>query len=127
MFTGLTGASLFETRCRTEYARWPNGNRRSRIRFSEERQRESRQPRSRAAPRATVKILAEMSKRSTYKAYRAALPVLGVDGSLAGSGLLLPAKGHVFAKTGTTVSDGALKAQVLAGSFGQQLPSLVPT
>jgi D-alanyl-D-alanine carboxypeptidase len=84
-------------------------------------------PDSRAAPRATVKILAEMSKRSTYNAYRAALPVLGVDGSLAGSGLLLPAKGHVFAKTRTTVSDGALKAQVLAGSFCQQLPSLVPT
>lgn len=39
----------------------------------------------------------------------------GVDGSLAGSGLTLPAKRHVFAKTGTTISDGELKAQVLAG------------
>ena len=72
-------------------------------------------PDSRAAPRATVKMLAEMSKRPTYNTYRAALPILGVDGSLAGSGLTLPAKGHVFAKTGTTISDGNLKAQVLAG------------
>jgi D-alanyl-D-alanine carboxypeptidase len=56
-----------------------------------------------------------MSKRPTYNTYRAALPILGVDGSLAGSGLTLPAKGHVFAKTGTTISDGNLKAQVLAG------------
>src|SRR3712207_7170847 len=45
----------------------------------------------------------------------AALPVLGMDGSLAHSGTALPARGHVFAKTGTTLADGELKAQNLAG------------
>ncbi len=57
-------------------------------------------PDSRAAPRATVKMLAEMSRRPTYKAYRAALPILGVDGSLAGSGLTLPAKKTCFCQDG---------------------------
>jgi hypothetical protein len=53
--------------------------------------------------------------------YQAALPVMGVDGSLVATGANLPAKGHVFAKPGTTVSptpDGKgleLKAQNLAG------------
>jgi D-alanyl-D-alanine carboxypeptidase len=37
------------------------------------------------------------------------------DGSLAYTGLDLPARGHVFAKTGTTVDDGVLVAQNLAG------------
>ena len=41
--------------------------------------------------------------------------MLGVDGSLAGSGLNLPGRGHVYAKTGTTLADGELKAQNLAG------------
>jgi PBP4 family serine-type D-alanyl-D-alanine carboxypeptidase len=72
-------------------------------------------PDSRAAPRATVKMLTEMSKGNNATAYRASLPVLGVDGSLAGTGRSLPAKGHVFAKTGTTIDRGGLKAQVLAG------------
>ncbi|MBV9358395.1 MAG: D-alanyl-D-alanine carboxypeptidase [Chloroflexi bacterium] len=34
---------------------------------------------------------------------------------MAQNGLDLPARGHVFGKTGTTVTDGELKAQVLAG------------
>ncbi len=72
-------------------------------------------PDSRAAPRATVKILTAMSKGNTCAAYRASLPILGVDGSLAGTGGTLPAKGHVFAKTGTTIDSSGLKAQVLAG------------
>lgn len=72
-------------------------------------------PDSRAAPRATVKLLTQMSKGKNYAPYRASLPILGVDGSLAGTGGSLPAKGHVFAKTGTTIDGGGLKAQVLAG------------
>jgi D-alanyl-D-alanine carboxypeptidase/D-alanyl-D-alanine-endopeptidase (penicillin-binding protein 4) len=53
--------------------------------------------------------------------YLDALPILGVDGSLATTGADLPAKGHVFAKTGTTIAPGEdgetleLKAQNLAG------------
>lgn len=49
------------------------------------------------------------------------MPILGVDGSLATSGVDLPARGHVYAKTGTTVALGddgetiELEAQNLAG------------
>jgi PBP4 family serine-type D-alanyl-D-alanine carboxypeptidase len=72
-------------------------------------------PDSRATPRATVRLLTEMGKSDVARFYQASLPVLGVDGSLAQSGRSLPAKGHVFAKTGTTLADGELKAQNLAG------------
>ena len=56
-----------------------------------------------------------MASSDGAEIYRAALPALGVDGSLAQSGVSLPARGHVFAKTGTTLADGMLKAQNLAG------------
>jgi D-alanyl-D-alanine carboxypeptidase/D-alanyl-D-alanine-endopeptidase (penicillin-binding protein 4) len=72
-------------------------------------------PDSQAAPRATVKLLAGMYAGKNGALFKAALPILGVDGSLAGTGGALPAKGHVFAKTGTTVDSTGLKAQVLAG------------
>ncbi|MEZ5143934.1 MAG: D-alanyl-D-alanine carboxypeptidase/D-alanyl-D-alanine-endopeptidase [Acidimicrobiales bacterium] len=78
-------------------------------------------PDSRAAPRALVQLLTQMAKTPVAAPYQAALPVLGVDGSLATSGTTLPGKGHVFAKPGTTVSPGpdgttpVLKAQNLAG------------
>jgi len=47
--------------------------------------------------------------------FRSALPVLGVDGSLAETGRDLTARGEVMAKTGTTIDSTGLKAQVLAG------------
>jgi PBP4 family serine-type D-alanyl-D-alanine carboxypeptidase len=72
-------------------------------------------PDSQAAPRATLRMLVAMSQGPNAAAYRAALPILGVDGSLAGTGTNLQAKGHVFAKTGTTIDQTGLKAQVLAG------------
>ncbi|HKE36746.1 MAG TPA: D-alanyl-D-alanine carboxypeptidase/D-alanyl-D-alanine-endopeptidase [Candidatus Baltobacteraceae bacterium] len=72
-------------------------------------------PDSRAAARATVRWLTVMSQGANAKAFHDALPILGVDGSLAGTGRQFPARGHVFAKTGTTVEGSALKAQVLAG------------
>lgn len=72
-------------------------------------------PDSQAAPRATVALLTAMSKGPNALSFRNALPVLGVDGSLAGTGRNLAAKGHVFAKTGTTIDKTGLKAQVLAG------------
>ena len=56
-----------------------------------------------------------MARSVVAAPFRAALPILGVDGSLAESGRNLPARGHVVAKTGTTLADGALKAQNLAG------------
>jgi D-alanyl-D-alanine carboxypeptidase/D-alanyl-D-alanine-endopeptidase (penicillin-binding protein 4) len=55
-------------------------------------------------PRATVALLQALRKRDDWATFKAALPVLGVDGTLgdvapAGS----PAKGKVMAKTGTLV------------------------
>ncbi|MBV9326246.1 MAG: D-alanyl-D-alanine carboxypeptidase [Chloroflexi bacterium] len=72
-------------------------------------------PDSQATARAVVQLLARMNQRGVAQDYRAALPVLGVDGSLADTGTDLPARGHVFAKIGTTVVDGELQAAVLAG------------
>lgn len=72
-------------------------------------------PDSRASARAVVKLLTAMSHTRDATILRSALPILGVDGSLADTGTSLPARGHVFAKTGTTVDQTGLKAQVLAG------------
>jgi len=72
-------------------------------------------PDSRATPRAVVRMLTEMARSAVAQPYLASLPVLGVDGSLASSGVDLPARGNVYAKTGTTIMDGALKAQNLGG------------
>ena len=55
-------------------------------------------------PRATVQLLSAMSKRDDFNAYRSALPVLGIDGTLATSVAEdSPARGKVLAKTGTLV------------------------
>jgi D-alanyl-D-alanine carboxypeptidase/D-alanyl-D-alanine-endopeptidase (penicillin-binding protein 4) len=72
-------------------------------------------PDSRATPRAVVQLLTRMGQSPVGEVYHAGLPVLGADGSLAGTGLESPARGFVSAKTGTTISDGVLKAQNLAG------------
>jgi len=76
-----------------------------------------------ATPQAVTTLLIGMSKRATYPAYLDALPVLGVDGSLAfvtdftADPTLAGAKGQVHAKTGTfvDVSPLTLKGQALAG------------
>ncbi len=66
-------------------------------------------------------LLQAMSRTPVAKPYFDALPILGVDGSLASVGrdppnpLIEPAIGKVYAKTGTTVEPGVLKAQVFAG------------
>jgi D-alanyl-D-alanine carboxypeptidase/D-alanyl-D-alanine-endopeptidase (penicillin-binding protein 4) len=78
-------------------------------------------PDSQATPEALMTLLREMAGRRTFPAYFAALPSLGVDGSLASVGripfdpLIAPAFGKVFAKTGTTVEGSRLKAQAFAG------------
>jgi len=77
-------------------------------------------PDSKASPRALVQMLTAMHKTSVAAQYLAALPVLGENGSLATVGRTLPARGHVFAKPGTTISADAngvpqLEAQNLAG------------
>jgi D-alanyl-D-alanine carboxypeptidase/D-alanyl-D-alanine-endopeptidase (penicillin-binding protein 4) len=73
-------------------------------------------------PRATVHLLGALAKRSDFPILQAALPVLGVDGTLAtavkGDS---PARGKVRAKTGTYVwhdamnDRGMLRSKALAG------------
>jgi D-alanyl-D-alanine carboxypeptidase/D-alanyl-D-alanine-endopeptidase (penicillin-binding protein 4) len=73
-------------------------------------------------PRATVQLLRHMSTRPDFPAYEAALPVIGVDGTLAKVvGPNSPAQGKVRAKTGTlywenTMNGGyLLMSKALAG------------
>ena len=78
-------------------------------------------PDSQASPRALVQFLRAMTRNRGARAYEAALPILGRDGSLANTGTTLPARGHVRAKPGTTILPGVdgqtleLKAQNMAG------------
>ena len=60
--------------------------------------------RSFATPRSIVQLLRIMSDRLDFDAYLNGLPILGVDGSLALVQEDSPARGQVFAKTGTGVS-----------------------
>jgi D-alanyl-D-alanine carboxypeptidase/D-alanyl-D-alanine-endopeptidase (penicillin-binding protein 4) len=76
------------------------------------------------SPRATVQLLQGMSKHADWEVYKAALPVLGVDGTLAETVKAdSPARGKVFAKTGTyswydAVNDRyLLKSKALAGTM----------
>lgn len=57
-----------------------------------------------ATPRAVIDLLRAMRTRPGFADYVDALPVLGVDGSLAEVQRDSPARGQVFAKTGTLVS-----------------------
>lgn len=60
-------------------------------------------------PRVTVHLLQAMSRRADYPVYRTALPILGVDGTLAGIvDKDSPAHGKVMAKTGTYVDTDLL-------------------
>ena len=75
-------------------------------------------------PKATVQLLQGMAKRPEWPVYKAALPVLGVDGTLSGAVTAdSPAKGKVFAKTGTLVWPDVsndrllLKSKALAGTM----------
>lgn len=78
-------------------------------------------PDSRASPATVTGLLKAMSRTAVAVPYFDALPILGVDGSLASIGrdppnpLIEPAIGKVYAKTGTTMEPGVLKAQVFAG------------
>jgi D-alanyl-D-alanine carboxypeptidase/D-alanyl-D-alanine-endopeptidase (penicillin-binding protein 4) len=60
-------------------------------------------------PRATVQLLQIMARRPDFSVYRTALPILGVDGTLADAvGKDSPARGKVRAKTGTYVDEDLL-------------------
>jgi D-alanyl-D-alanine carboxypeptidase/D-alanyl-D-alanine-endopeptidase (penicillin-binding protein 4) len=78
-------------------------------------------PDSQATPEAFLQMLTKMADSPVVAAYKAALPVLGVAGSMVTTSVDLPARGHVFTKPGSTVlpeaggETAAVKAQNLAG------------
>lgn len=72
-------------------------------------------PDSLASAATTVDLLTFMAGQPAFPSYFESLPILGIDGSLAEIGIDSPARGKVFAKTGTFLEDGQIKAQVLAG------------
>ncbi len=67
-------------------------------------------------PRAVVRMLQYASAQPWFAAWRATLPVGGVDGSLAGRFTRAPLKGKVFAKTGTLGEARALSGYVECAS-----------
>jgi D-alanyl-D-alanine carboxypeptidase/D-alanyl-D-alanine-endopeptidase (penicillin-binding protein 4) len=68
-------------------------------------------------PRAAVKLLSAMAKRSEWEAYRAGLPSLGVDGTLAKVvDEDSPARGKAFGKTGTWIWQDAMNGRFLLRS-----------
>jgi D-alanyl-D-alanine carboxypeptidase/D-alanyl-D-alanine-endopeptidase (penicillin-binding protein 4) len=68
-------------------------------------------------PRAATQLLAYASRQPWGDAFRATLPIGGVDGSLGGRFTSALSKGHVFAKTGTLNETNALSgyAQTASG------------
>jgi len=60
------------------------------------------------APDFMVRFLLYLHKQPFFPAFRKALPILGVDGTLFDIERDSPAAGHVFAKTGTYASGNAL-------------------
>ena len=67
-------------------------------------------------PRATAQLLAYAAKQTWFAPWKAALPVGGVDGSLAGRFTEAPLKGNVFAKTGTLGESLGLSGYVVCAS-----------
>jgi serine-type D-Ala-D-Ala carboxypeptidase/endopeptidase (penicillin-binding protein 4) len=71
----------------------------------------------RVTPRATVQLLLALAKRPEFAAFKEALPVLGVDGTLSDAVPAdSPARGKVFAKTGTYGDADLLNDRVLLRS-----------
>ncbi|HEY9846339.1 MAG TPA: D-alanyl-D-alanine carboxypeptidase/D-alanyl-D-alanine-endopeptidase [Candidatus Caenarcaniphilales bacterium] len=66
------------------------------------------------APRSLVQLLHYMATRPDFRSYFDSLPILGVDGSLATTvPANSPARGKVYAKTGTDVIGDALNQRAL--------------
>lgn len=71
----------------------------------------------RVTPRSAVQLLRAMARRPEHVAYEAALPVLGVDGTLADAVRAdSPARGKVRAKTGTYGDSDVLNSRMLLRS-----------
>jgi len=67
-------------------------------------------------PRATAQLLAWAARQPWFAEWKAALPVGGVDGTLASRFLQPPLRGRVFAKTGTLGESNALSGYLDAAS-----------
>lgn len=67
-------------------------------------------------PRATAELLRYATQQPWFAAWKAALPVAGVDGSLASRFPDPPLKNHVFAKTGTLGESRALSGYLECAS-----------
>ncbi len=65
-----------------------------------------------------VRFLAAMAKRADFEVFRAALPILGRDGTLWNVQVDSPAAGHVQAKTGTYVRDDLLNGRMMVDGKG---------
>ncbi len=67
-------------------------------------------------PRATTALLAFAARQRWSAAYRATLPIAGVDGTLAGRFTQSPLKGRLLAKTGTLAGVNALSGYMTTAS-----------
>jgi serine-type D-Ala-D-Ala carboxypeptidase/endopeptidase (penicillin-binding protein 4) len=80
-------------------------------------------PADRATPQTVTQILRYWTRQKDFNAFRACLPILGTDGSLTNVAVDSPARGKVFAKTGTLVGFDQLdqlllvQAKALGGYF----------
>jgi len=68
-------------------------------------------------PRVVVQLLRHMAGRPDFEAYRAALPILGVDGTLSAAAAEdSPARDRVQAKTGTLIWENTMNGRHLLAS-----------
>jgi len=73
-------------------------------------------PQDLITPRAATTLLGYAARQPWGEAFRATLPIAGVDGSLAGRFTHSPVKGNFFAKTGTLSEANALSGYLTARS-----------
>ncbi|MFJ9417652.1 D-alanyl-D-alanine carboxypeptidase/D-alanyl-D-alanine-endopeptidase [Streptomyces sp. NPDC101227] len=73
-------------------------------------------PVDRATPRALAEILTYWQRTPDAERFRRSLPILGIDGTLADSCRHCPARGKVFAKTGTVAGGDALNDRLAVGA-----------
>lgn len=76
-------------------------------------------------PRAEARLLAYAAKQPWFAQWKAALPVGGVDGTLASRFTSAPLKGHVFAKTGTLGESRTLAGYVQCASGREVIFSIL--
>ncbi len=70
-------------------------------------------PNDQVTPQAVTDLLRYLASRPDFTRFRASLPILGRDGSLADVATTSPAAGHVFAKTGTLAAGDLLNNRLL--------------